>query len=97
MFEFAIDNTSDGQLDYGLAGFNMRAYRNEYLLPDSDFVLDDKIDGYSNIYNIDSIESGMSSDIYIAFEVPDFQGSYFLVYDDGYIFDKNKGTVYLER
>ena len=93
VFEFTLNNTSDKQIDYDLAGYNMRAYRNGYLLEDPTFTLDDKIDGFSNIFNIDNIESGMSSNIYLAFEVPDFSGDYFFVYDDGYIMDKNKGSV----
>ena len=97
VFEFTINNTTDSQIDYNLAGYKMRGYRNGYLLPDSDFILDDKIDGFSNIYNIDTIESGMSSDIYVAFEVPDFKGDYCCIYDDGFIIGKDKGAVYIKR
>ena len=97
VFEFTINNTTDSQIDYNLAGYKMRGYRNGYLLPDSDFILDDKIDGFSNIYNIDTIESGMCSDIYVAFEVPDFKGDYCCIYDDGFIIGKDKGAVYTKR
>ena len=94
IFKFEIQNAMNEALDTSLMGYKMKAYQNNYLLGDSDFILSDKIDGFVNIYDIDSIEAGMSSKIYVAFEVDDTSGAFYMIYDDGYISSKVRGYVY---
>ena len=42
----------------------MAAYQSNYYLGDADYGIDDIIDGYSNFYNIDTIEPGITTNIY---------------------------------
>ena len=97
VFKFRIDNTSNAAIDYSLAGYNMRAYQNNYFLGDSEFILDDKISGFRNIYNVDSIAPGMSANIYVAFEIPHKGGDFYIVYDDGYIIDELRGHAFIRQ
>lgn len=96
IFKFLINNTGDQALDYLLAGYEMQAYGNGYLLGDASFGLDDKIGEYINIYDIDSIEKGMSAYIYVAFNIYDEYDNYYMIYDDGYISNDVKATLYVE-
>ena len=97
VFKFSINNTGEETIDYSTAGYEMAAYQNNYYLGDADYGIDDKIDGYSNIYNIDTIEPGMTTNIYVAFEAFVTDGDLYMIYDDGYIRNKVKGSVYVER
>lgn len=97
IFKFTVNNTSSAPLDYSLAGYEMRGYQANYSLGDSSFALDEQIDGYSNIYSIDKIEAGMSADIYIAFDAFVEDGDLYMVYDDGYIQNAVRGTVFVDR
>ena len=75
----------------------MRGYQNNYSLGDSSFALDEQIDGFSNIYSIDKIEAGMSANIYIAFDAFVEDGDLYMVFDDGYIQNSVRGTVFVDR
>ncbi len=97
VFKFTINNTGESAIDYSLAGYSMSAYQNNYFLGDATYTMDDKIDGYSNIFNINSIESGMSANVYVAFESFGDGGNVYMIYDDGYITSDKKGVVYCER
>ena len=97
VFKFAVNNTGEETIDYSMAGYDMIAYQNNYRLGDVIFTLDDKIDGYCNIFNIDTIEPGMTTNIYIAFETNSTEGDLYMIYDDGYIRNKVKGSVYVGR
>lgn len=96
-FKFTINNTGEETIDYSFAGFEMAAYQNNYYLGDADYVLDNKIDDFSNIFNIDTIEPGMTTNIYIAFESFVSDGDLYMIYDDGYINNKVKGSVFVKR
>jgi len=95
LFKFTITNNGSDALDTSLMGYNMRAYQDNYRLEDSSFGLDDKVDGFINIYNIESIAPGMSGNVYIAFEAENRQSSWHLVYDDGYIISHKCADVYV--
>ena len=97
VFKFTINNTGTSAVDYGTAGHSMTAYLDNYFAGDATYTMDDKIDGYSNIFNIDSVEIGMSANIYVAFEGSSKGRNVYMVYDDGYISDHVCGTVYVER
>lgn len=93
IFKFTINNIGSETVDYSLAGHNMHGYQGGYLLDSADYTLDKKIDGYSNIFNIDSIEPGMSANIYVAFDSNGLSGDCSMIYDDGYIISSEKGYV----
>ena len=97
VFKFTINNTGDSAIDYESAGYEMAAYQNNYYLGDASYALDDQIDGYSNIFNIDTIEPGMTANIYVAFDAFVTDGDLYMVYDDGYISNKIKGSVVVDR
>lgn len=97
VFKFTINNTGSSAIDYSTAGHKMSAYQNNYYLGDAMITLDDKIDGYSNIFNIDSIEVGMSANVYVAFDSFGDGGNLYMIYDDGYISSDYRGFVYVER
>ena len=97
VFKFTINNTGDAPIDYSFAGYNMTAYQDNYYIDTASYNLDDKVDGYSNIYNIDKIEAGMSANIYVAFDASVTNGDLYMVYDDGYVSNNRKGTVFVER
>lgn len=94
VFKFHVTNNKEAAMDTSLMGYSMRAYQNNYYLGDASFAVDEKIDGYSNIFNVDSIEAGMSSDIYVAFALIEDTGTLYMVYDDGYITNHICGYVY---
>lgn len=96
VFKYTLTNSSDEAWDTSLIGYDMRAYQNNYLVDDATYTLDDKIDGFINIYNVDRIETGMSANIYIAFQVEDVDSSLYMIYDAGYITSDIKGTVYAD-
>lgn len=97
IFKFTIKNTGTETLDYSLAGYSMHGYQNNYFLGTADYVLTDKIDGFINIYKIEKIEPGMTANIYVAYEGAAKGGNVYMVYDDGYIINKERGVVYVER
>lgn len=97
IFKFTVKNTGTSAIDYKLAGYSMNGYQNNYYLGTADYLLDGKIDGYINIYKVDSIEPGMTANIYVAFDGAAKGGNVFMVYDDGYIVNKERGVVYVER
>lgn len=95
IFKYRINNTGDDALDTSLMGYKMTAYiDNYYIADDADYFLSDKVDGYTNIFDVDTIEVGMSANIYVAFEITQKKGSLYMIYDDGYISSAYKGTVY---
>ena len=96
LFLFEIKNVSGDSLNTSLMGYSMKAYADNYLLDDADLFLRDTINGYVNIFDVDSIEPGMTAKIYIAFETEKKPNSLYLIYDDGYITNKVRGKVYDE-
>lgn len=97
VFKFTINNTGTNAMNYSLAGFNMDAYQNNYFLGDADYILDAKIDNYTNVFTVESIEPGMSSNVYVAFKSFIDEGDLFMIYDDGYITKGYKGFVYVKK
>lgn len=86
VFEFTINNTTDSSLDYDLVGYEMRGYCNSRLLDDATYIMDDTINGYSNVYDVESIHAGMTSRIYVAFPILSGEtGTFECFYDTGYI------------
>lgn len=96
VFKFHITNSGSKPLEMGLMGYEMRAYQNNFYLGTASFSLTDKISGYTNIYEIDSLDAGMSCDVYVAFECADEKGKVALAYDDGYIKHHLCGYVHAE-
>lgn len=82
-FKFKITNTGNKTLDTSRLGHNMTCYQDNHLLDGSEWVYDDNIENYINVHNIDSIEPGMSSDVYVKFEVSKTTGDFLLIFDDG--------------
>lgn|GEM_PF-3000303 len=96
VFKFKLTNTGTSALETRLMGYNMRAYKDNYYIDTASFLTNEKIDGYTNIYDVDHIEPGMSANIYFAFDCAKETGNYYLIYDDGYISDHYCGYVYVE-
>lgn len=94
VFKFTIQNNATTSLDTSLMGYQMNAYHNDFFVGDTDYGISDKIDGFINIYDIDSIEPGMTGAVYIAFEIQKESGPIVLYYDDGYITSHFCGCVY---
>lgn len=86
-FEFSIKNTTDKELDFSLVGYRMRAYLNNVLINDADYMIDTVIDGCINIFDVDSIKAGMSAKFYVAFPIDNLSGEAKMVFDQGYIVD----------
>ena len=86
VYKFNITNNSDNALDTSSYGSKMRSYQNNCFLGDTEYLLDDTIDGYIDINDIDSIEPGMSANVYIAFEtIANIQtGRFIMIFDDGH-------------
>ena len=99
VFLFSIANTSNQAIDYSLTGYNMAGYADNYFFSSPSWAYNEKVDGYINIYDIDSIAPGMSANVYIAFEKrTDVKNkSLYMLYDTGYIFDNQIASVYIEE
>lgn len=96
IFKYRVTNNGVATLDTSLMGHKMRAYQDNFYLGDANFTQSEKIGGYINIFDIDSIEPGMSANIYVAFEAIKSSGTAYMVYDDGYITSHYCGTAYAE-
>ena len=93
--KFHVTNNGEGPLDTSVMGYKMRCYQDNFYLGDASFTLDKTISNYVDIHDIDSIEAGMSADIYLAFETTSGDtGSFYMIYDDGYISGHYCGSVY---
>ena len=97
IFKYTINNTSDAVIDYNTAGHEMRAYQNGYSLGDASYSIEDSIDGYLNVFSVDSIEKGMTANVYVAFQVDNHDGNFYMAYDDGYISNDLKGFVFVNQ
>ena len=97
VFEFTINNTSDEDLDYSLVGYKMKGYWNTQLLDDATYIMDENISGYTNVYNIGEVRSGMKAKVYVAFEVPDDSGDFECYYDVGYLISDRLGYVCIHK
>ncbi len=95
--KLTIENTGDKMLDFGLVGYNMRGYNNNYLMDSPNYTLDEKFDSFINIHNVENIQIGMSTDAYVAFEITEPVNSFYFVYDTGYIIDNALGSVYYKK
>lgn len=85
VFEFTIENTQATELDYSLVGFNMRGYEDGILLDNADYSLG-TINGYTNIFDIETIQAGMSARVFVAFPLMYSNAESFeCYYDTGYI------------
>ncbi len=93
VFMFTVQNTSDQALDYDNVGHNMRGYQNLRLLDGATWAMNDNIEGYTNVFELDEIKPGMSAKIYVAFPIKDSSGVFTCVYDSGYLFSEVLGTV----
>ncbi len=96
VFKFTLTNSTDDAWETDDIGYSMRAYQDNYLLDDADFVFDDKVNGFINIFDVDKIEAGMSANIYVAFEAEDKNGGLYMIYDEGYFTSDVKGTVFVD-
>jgi len=97
VFKFNIVNNGDKSLDAKLMGYEMRAYQDNFALGDAVWSLDDKVDNYLNIFDVESIEPGMSSNLYVAFEAKNRESKWHMVYDDGYIMKHVCGEVFVNQ
>lgn len=97
VFKFNIVNNGDKSLDAKLMGYEMRAYQDNFALGDAVWSLDDKVDNYLNIFDVESIEPGMSSNLYVAFEAKNHESKWHMVYDDGYILKHVCGEVFVNQ
>lgn len=93
VFKFTMNAKSE--IDTSLFGHNMRCYQNNYLSDDATYTMDNKIDDYINIFDVDEVHEGMSAKIYIAFEIPEKGGDFRMVFDDGYIIDNKIADVFV--
>ena len=97
VFEFTVNNTSSTSLDYDLVGYEMRGYCNSRLLDDASYILDESINGYSNVYDVESVHAGMTSRVYVAFPIlDDDSGVFECYYDAGYISNNTLAHVVAE-
>ena len=98
VFKFTVKNNEESTLDYEYVGYDMKAYHKNHYIGEADFSLDDNIDGYINVYDVDKIMPDMSAKIYIAFEMDpvDESGDYYMLYDAGYFVSDLKGEVYIK-
>lgn len=94
--KFTVTNSGDEELKYTLTGYNMRAFRDNYYVSDASYMADDKVGDYINVFDIDSIQPGMSAKLYIAIETDDVNGLYHVVFDDGYMQNDALAHVYFE-
>ena len=85
VFKFTIKNTSNETMDYDLVGYNMRGYQDLRLLDSATYTLNDNIDGYTNIYDIEELKPGMSAKAFVAFKTSTPGGLYTCAFDTGYI------------
>lgn len=97
IFKFTINNTGSSELDYSMVGYDMTLYANNYVMSGPDYGIDEKISDYSNVYNVDTIQAGMSSRIYVAFELTGEHDYYRMVYDAGYIAEDYLADVYVDE
>ena len=97
VFKFNIVNNGDKSLDANLMGYEMRAYQDNFALGDAVWSLSDKVDNYLNIFDVESIEPGMSSNVYVAFEAKNRESKWHMVYDDGYILKHVCGEVFVNQ
>ncbi len=100
VFKYTLKNQGESTIDYSMVGYSMRGYINNRLTDDASYTLNDTVNGYTNVFDVDEIKSGMSSKIYIAFEleaaetnnISTFE-SVSMTYDAGYITSEVLGTV----
>lgn len=97
IFKFTVNNTGSSELDYGLVGYSMECYADNYITYGSDYTIHDKIGDYINIYDLDKIQSGMSAKIFVAFEINGEHDFYRMVYDAGYIADDYLADIYVNE
>ncbi|GEM_PF-3816594 len=97
VFMVTINNTSSESIDYSLVGYNMRAYQNNILLDDCNYVMDEVIDGYQNIFNIDDLKPGMTAKVYLSFEINSETGIFKLAFDEGYITNEYYGDFCVQH
>ena len=93
IFEFTINNTSEEKLDLSNVGHEMKAYWNNQLLDSATYTLNDNINGYSNVFDVDEIHAGMTAKVYVAVEVQDTTGVFECYFDIGYIKNERIGYV----
>ncbi len=94
VFKFTVTNNDSESIDYSLIGYNMRGYANQRLLDGADYIFDDNLNGYINIFNVDEIKPGMTVKLYVAYELTGNKANqYECVYDTGYIYNDVLGNV----
>lgn len=100
VFKYTLKNKGESTIDYNMVGYSMRGYINNRLIDDASYTLNDTVSGYTNVFDVDEIKPGMSSKLYIAFEletaeitnVTTFE-SVSMTYDAGYITSEVLATV----
>ena len=94
-FKYTVVNLEDHELNYEDVGRFAMGYQDNYYMGYADFLTSATIDGYSNVFDVDSIPAGMSAKIYMAFEKK-FEGgeNYYMIYDEGDYERDIKGTTY---
>lgn len=96
-FKFTLNNTDSEELDLGLVGYEMRGYLNDYLTDDASYTLDDNLNGYINIFNVEEVKPGMNAKVYVAFEIQETHGQFSMAFDDGYIFHNTAWMINAEN
>ena len=93
--KFTVHNTSDSILKYNSVGFGIRAYVDNYLVQDPDIFMDDKIDGYLNVHDVNEIQPGMSAKIYLAFQIDKKGNTYRVIYYEGEYSQKYIADIFM--
>ena len=74
-------------------GHEMKAYWNNQLLDSATYTLNDNINGYSSVFDIDEIHAGLTAKVYVTVEVQDTKGVYECYFVIGYIKNERIGYV----
>lgn len=96
-FKFTLNNTDSESLDLSLVGHKMRGYCNGYLTDDASYTVDNNLNGYINIFEVDEVKPGMNARVYVAFEIQETQGKFSMAFDDGYIFHNTAWMINAEN
>lgn len=92
--KFQIKNTSESSLNVELVGFNMQAYTDGFFNDDYDYSLEDNVDGYINIFDVNEVAPGMMANIYVAFDILSRPENALVQYNDGYLLSGNVCYAY---
>lgn len=95
--KFTVTNTGMTELDYSSICQEMRCYPDNYVTYRPEFLFDDKVDGYVNAFNIDTIQAGMTAKLYFAFEIDTEHDYYRIIYKTGSFYDEEYTNVCIQK